>query len=71
LWDSIHPYSLQGALKSFVICGSCLVNSLLLSKMGRKQNINKKNTLTDGGTFLLYQLEIIEEPQSNFKKITQ
>jgi hypothetical protein len=38
--------------------------------MGRKQNINKKNTLTDGGTFLLYQLEIIEEPQSNFKKIT-
>lgn len=30
------PYSLNGALKPFVICGSCLVNSLLLSEVGNR-----------------------------------
>jgi hypothetical protein len=36
-WNSIYPYSLQGALKPFVICGSCLVDSLLLSVISSKQ----------------------------------
>ncbi|WP_348240986.1 hypothetical protein, partial [Salmonella enterica] len=29
--DGVNAYSLEGALKPFVVCGGCLVDSLLLS----------------------------------------
>lgn len=54
-WNSIYPYSLQGALKPFVICGSCLVDSLLLSVIRSKQyNVlvwEKKNYIKKKSTY--------------------
>lgn len=62
--NGINSYSLQGTLKPFIICGSCLVNSFLLPSIDNRHKENYKKMRT-------IKKAIFEKKKKSMKMIFQ